>query len=101
MKFIVSTHNSLPANKKNKEVSDICHKLVGTLLGDEDYLEMIEALRKLVDVANALYPRSRPLEVCGGRKDHLSIRVKDRQDMIYFAIKDVEHCWADVKDLLP
>lgn len=100
MKLITNFHDNLPANKKNKEVAEILRKLVGTLLEDREYSELVNRLEKLVDVANALYPKTRKLWVrtCA---NSIALALDGTDKSMWLAIHTVEHRWDDVKELLP
>lgn len=99
MKLITHCHNNLPVNRKTKELSEILRKLVGTLLEDREYSEMINRLEKLVDVANALYPNTTKLWVCTSAES-VALALDGSDKSMWLAVHTVQHNWADVKDLL-
>lgn len=100
MKLITSFHNNLPVNRKTKELNEICRKLVGTLLEDREYSELVNRMEKLVDVANSLYPNTTKLWV---RTAAESVALAlDRSDKsMYLAIHTVHRRYSDIDDILP
>lgn len=100
MKFITHFHNNLPTNKKTKELSEMLYKLRGTLLEDKEYSEMINRIEKLVDVANALYPKTTPVWVRTSAES-VAIVLEGSDKSMWLGIHTVLYKWDDVKDILP
>lgn len=100
MKFITHFHNNLPTNKKTKELSEILCKLRGTLLEDKEYSEMINRIEKLVDVANALYPKTTPVWVRTSAES-VAIALEGSDKSMWLGIHTVLHKWDDVNNILP
>lgn len=100
MKLITSFHNNLPVNRKTKELNEICRKLVGTLLEDREYSELVNRMEKLVDVANALYPNTTKLWVCTAAES-VALALDGSDKSMYLAIHTVHHRYSDIDDILP
>lgn len=100
MKFITTFHNNLPTNRKTKELSDILRKLVGTLLEDNEYSELVNRMEKLVDVANALYPNTTKLRV-RTTAESVELALDGSDKSMYLAIHTVRHRYSDIDDILP
>lgn len=100
MKLITSVHNNLPVNRKTKELSDICRKLVGTLLEDKEYSELVNRMEKMVDVANALYPNTTKLWVRTAAES-IALALDGSDKSMYLAIHTVRHRYSDIDDILP
>lgn len=100
MKLITSFHNNFPVNRKTKELSEICRKLVGTLLEDKEYSELVNRMEKMVDVANAIYPNTTKLWVrTTGESIALALDGSDKS--MYLAIHTVHRRYSDIDDILP
>lgn len=100
MKFITTFHNNLPTNRKTKELSDILRKLVGTLLEDNEYSELVNRMEKLVDVANALYPNTTKLWL-RTTAESVGLALDGSDKVMYLAIRTVHHRYSDIDDILP
>lgn len=100
MKFITTFHNNLPTNRKTKELSDILRKLVGTLLEDNEYSELVNRIEKMVDVANALYPNTTKLWVRTAAES-IALALDGSDKSMYLAIHTVRHRYSDIDDILP
>lgn len=100
MKLITSCHNNLPVNRKTKELSEICRKLVGTLLEDKEYSELVNRMQKLVDVANALYPHTTKLWLSTSTES-VALALDGSDKSMYLAISTVHHRYSDIDDILP
>lgn len=100
MKLITSYHNNLPVNRKTKELSEICRKLVGTLLEDREYSELVNRMEKMVDVANALYPNTTKLWVRTAAES-VALALDGSDKSMYLAIHTVHRRYSDIDDILP
>jgi predicted transcriptional regulator YheO len=100
MKLFTSCHNNLPVNKKTKELSEICCKLVGTLLEDREYSELVNRMEKMVDVANALYPNTTKLWVRTAAES-VALALDSSDKSMYLSIHSVRQRYSDIDDILP
>lgn len=100
MKIITSFHNNLPTNRKTKELSDILRKLVGTLLEDNEYSELVNRMEKMVDVANTLYPNTTKLWLRTAAES-IALAQDGSDKSMYLAIHTVRHRYSDIDDILP
>ena len=100
MKLITSCHNNLPVNRKTKELSEICRKLVGTLLEDKEYSELVNRMETMVNVANALYPNTTKLWVRTAAES-IALVLDGSDKSMYLAIHTVRHRYSDIDDILP
>lgn len=98
MKLITSCHNNLPVNRKTKELSETCRKLVGT--EDKEYSELVNRMEKMVDVANALYPNTTKLWVRTAAES-IALALDGSDKSMYLAIHTVRHRYSDIDDILP
>jgi hypothetical protein len=100
MKFITSLHNSLPANRKTKEIAEILRKTQKTLLTEEEYEEFIACVKTLVDVGNALYPKTSKLWVRVGQES-IAVALDGSDKSCYLGVATVENTWSDIEKSLP
>jgi uncharacterized ferredoxin-like protein len=100
IKLITSFHNNLPVNRKTKGLSEICRKLVGTLLEDKEYSELVNRMEKMVDVANALYPNTTKLWVRTAAES-VALVLDGSDKSMYLAIHTVHRRYSDIDDILP
>lgn len=100
MRFITSFHNNLPANRKTKEIADILRKMQHTLLADEEYEELIERIKTLVYVGNALYPHTKGLWVRVG-SEFIAVVLDGSDKTCYLGVATVENTWSDIEKYLP
>lgn len=100
MKLITAFHNNLPVNRKTKELNDICRKLVGTLLEDREYSELVNRLETMVDAANAIYPNTTKLRVRTAAES-VALALDGSDKSMYLAIHTVRQRYSDIDDILP
>lgn len=100
MKLITAFHNDLPTNRKTKELSDILRKLIGTLLEDKEYSELVNRMEKMVDVANTLYPNTTKLWLRTAAES-IALALDSSDKSMYLAIHTVRHRYSDIDDILP
>ena len=100
MKFITSFHNSLPANRKTREIADILRKMQHTLLADEEYEELIERIKTLVHVGNNIYPRTKGLWV-RVMSESIAVALDGSDKSCSLGVATVENTWSDIEKYLP
>lgn len=100
MRFINSFHNNLPANRKTKEIVEILRKVQNTLLADEEYEELIVRVNTIVDVGNALYPRTTKLWV-RVQPESIAVALDGTDKSCWLGVATVKQAWCDIEKLLP
>ena len=100
MKFIKTFHNNLPANRKTKEIAEILRKVQDALLTEEEYEEFISRVNSLVDVGNALYPRTTKLWV-RVQPESIAVALDGTDKSCWLGVATVKQAWCDIEKLLP
>ena len=71
-----------------------------TLLADEEYEELIERIKTLVHVGNALYPHTKGLWV-HVESESIAVALDGSDKWCYLGIATVENTWSDIEKCLP
>lgn len=93
MIFLIHEVETLsPANNKAKDICKFCSDYKGCLLGSkEDFTDLVATIRRTVDYANGLYPKTKPFIVATNNDNYIHVIIEGGlgQDVVRFHIAKV------------